>query len=133
MKILQSVLDTRDHRDLASGSATNRGSGFNATPRKGGCIRGGGSWLRTRDNFQRTQTTPSSHYRITEASLCQKCKVNHFENCIQERTCYNFGGKGYLKKNCSIVQGSQVLIKGIGGRHENKPFWRTSQQFPATQ
>ena len=50
----------------------------------------------------------------TEAPWFQKCKANHFGNCIQEKTCYNYGGMGHLKKNCLTVRGSQGLSKGNG-------------------
>jgi len=88
---------------VALGSTSNKGF---AAFRKGEWIRGRGSWLRNRNAFQGAQTTYASHPRITEAPWCQKCKTNHSENCIQERTCYNYGGIGHLKKNCSIMPGS---------------------------
>jgi len=83
---------------VAPGSTSSKGFGFNATLQRGGWARGRGSWLRNRDTFSKAHATSASHPRISEAPWCQKCKINHFENCIQERTCHNCGGMGHLKK-----------------------------------
>ena len=70
--------------------------------------------MRNRDTFTKAQATSASHPRISEAPWSQKCKINHFGNCIQERTCYNCGGMGHLKKNCPTKHGSQGQSRGSG-------------------
>jgi len=92
---------------VASRSTSSKGFGFNATLQRGGWARGKGTWLRNKDTFSKVQATSVSHPRISEAPWCQKCRANHFGNCLQDRACYNCGGVGHLKKNCLTRRGSQ--------------------------
>ena len=99
---------------VALGSTRNKRFGFNTTLQRGRGARGRGTSLRIRDTFSKAQATSVSHPRISETPWCQKCRTNHFENCLQDRACYNCGGVGHLKKNCPTRCGSQGQSRRSG-------------------
>ena len=70
--------------------------------------------MRNGDTFSKAQATFVSHPRISEAPWCQRCRVNHFGNCLPDRACFNYGGVGHLKKNCPTKCGRQGQSRGSG-------------------
>jgi len=51
-----------------------------------------------------TSNIPNPHHGAAGRAWCQKCCRRHFENCSQERGCYNCGRIGHMKRNWTMLQ-----------------------------